>query len=369
MMREEQSTPAKKQRWDYIDVAKGLGMLAVILGHIGLSGWNIFIFSFHMPLFFIISGFFFHTQDNRGYLVKRSRQLLIPYVFTCVCIILLAILRETAKAVLYGGELLRPIKTAVVRWSLAGILGSGSRTDYFGINCNYFIGAIWFLLAMFWAGLLVNILLKHKHGSIAILIIGAIGLISAKFIWLPWSIQPATAAAVYILIGYSLRNKLDRLENVWVVIGCFCCWICYLTLCYSTNKKIAVVDAVFPWWVIDFVGSTAATVCVLYVSRIICRITRVTKRFLVWYGRNSLIVLCFHLMELFLFQRKIVRSFIAQFGTLSPLVLVIVYAAEIIWTCAGVVAAHKVKALRYVFTVNYTKATSNGKDKGAEQLS
>lgn len=46
----------------FVDVAKGIGILLVIIGHVVPYGDNYlsrFIFGFHMPLFFILSGFTF----------------------------------------------------------------------------------------------------------------------------------------------------------------------------------------------------------------------------------------------------------------------------------------------------------------------
>ena len=46
------------ERIEYIDVAKGIGMLLVIMGHAFPAGRiTKIIYSLHMPLFFILSGF------------------------------------------------------------------------------------------------------------------------------------------------------------------------------------------------------------------------------------------------------------------------------------------------------------------------
>lgn len=58
---------------------KGIGIILVVLGHTTrnteLSSW---IYHFHMPLFFFLSGVFF-SPTIQG-LVKRVRQILIPYL-------------------------------------------------------------------------------------------------------------------------------------------------------------------------------------------------------------------------------------------------------------------------------------------------
>lgn len=68
-------------RW--IDTARGIAILLVVLGHcIGNSTdpVNKVILSFHMPLFFFISGLCAKYENGRfmGYLKKKAKTLLIP---------------------------------------------------------------------------------------------------------------------------------------------------------------------------------------------------------------------------------------------------------------------------------------------------
>uniref|UniRef100_UPI001C2F5592 acyltransferase family protein n=1 Tax=Micrococcus sp. GbtcB5 TaxID=2824750 RepID=UPI001C2F5592 len=48
-------------RVEWIDTAKGMGIFLVILGHTGSLGGRItnYIYSYHMPLFFFLSGYLF----------------------------------------------------------------------------------------------------------------------------------------------------------------------------------------------------------------------------------------------------------------------------------------------------------------------
>lgn len=72
-----------KVRFDYIDIAKGLGILAVVWGHIMLVGWSHkIIYAFHMPFFFFVSGMLFKREKYTSFvdfLKKRSKRLLVPY--------------------------------------------------------------------------------------------------------------------------------------------------------------------------------------------------------------------------------------------------------------------------------------------------
>lgn len=72
------------KRLDYIDVAKGIGMLFVIFAHVNYTPKLLILtYSFHMPLFFIISGMLFDRKrfSNFGDLIKRRfRTLILPYL-------------------------------------------------------------------------------------------------------------------------------------------------------------------------------------------------------------------------------------------------------------------------------------------------
>ncbi len=93
-----------ENRIDYIDLLKGIAIFLVFLGHSiawnvkdealvaetyprSVMFWYYFIYSFHMPLFFWISGFLFskknlNIKDVPRYLWKRTYTLIIPFIFS-----------------------------------------------------------------------------------------------------------------------------------------------------------------------------------------------------------------------------------------------------------------------------------------------
>ena len=74
----------EKQRFDYIDIARGLGILMVVWAHIMVTGWtHRMIYAFHMPLFFFLSGMMFKKEKYASFIdffAHRAKRLLIPYV-------------------------------------------------------------------------------------------------------------------------------------------------------------------------------------------------------------------------------------------------------------------------------------------------
>ena len=70
-----------KKRIDWIDMAKGYGIIFSIYAHLGYDLLTSWIYSFHMPLFFFISGYLFNDDvDFITLLKKKIKSLLVPYV-------------------------------------------------------------------------------------------------------------------------------------------------------------------------------------------------------------------------------------------------------------------------------------------------
>ena len=93
------------KRLDYIDVAKGIGIILVVGAHlIGEGGMSFdtsgvvreIVYQFHMPLFFIISGFTIALSLNKNVenrysrLIKRALMLLVGYFFGSLIFIYLS---------------------------------------------------------------------------------------------------------------------------------------------------------------------------------------------------------------------------------------------------------------------------------------
>lgn len=84
------------KRISWIDVFKGIGIILVILGHIYSDDnyINVWIYSFHMPMFFFISIFLYVYKDiNRKEFYKNKfRSLIVPFLFfECLLYILVSI--------------------------------------------------------------------------------------------------------------------------------------------------------------------------------------------------------------------------------------------------------------------------------------
>jgi len=95
------------RRIDYLDVAKGIGIILVVIfhvwrgiesAHLGLAniGWqatDYFVYLFHMPLFFFISGLFVLESLSRGkyaYIYDKVIYIYYPYMLWSIVSIIIA---------------------------------------------------------------------------------------------------------------------------------------------------------------------------------------------------------------------------------------------------------------------------------------
>lgn len=78
-----------------IDILKGIGIILVICAHVNTIPFDYplkkAIYAFHMPLFFIISGYFYRKKNIAKNFKKDIRRLVIPLVISLSICSLLAI--------------------------------------------------------------------------------------------------------------------------------------------------------------------------------------------------------------------------------------------------------------------------------------
>ena len=131
----------RNQTFDYM---KGIGIIAMIIGHSIVPLYvDRFIFAWHMPLFFIISGYFYKRVDSKTMFIKNWKGLLMPYLITSFLLVLIGYMKKKE-----GWD---SISSAL----LSMLVASGSKGNPTSL-AYYFIGALWFLLAMFWCRTFYN---------------------------------------------------------------------------------------------------------------------------------------------------------------------------------------------------------------------
>lgn len=199
-----------KSYFPEIDICRGLGILLVVLGHaLKQTGeTNVFfqvllsvIYSFHMPLFFVLSGFVsvkifsFHSwDDRRRYIGNRAFRLLIPYFVV--------------------GILYMPVKILLSRFALKPYALSSVWRLFLGDNPDV---ALWYIYILFWISVLCALLVTERSLSFWL---GVSFLCALVAFWTDSSLR-LPQYWFFFLLGLLIRchyeKIMERIRNVgWV---------------------------------------------------------------------------------------------------------------------------------------------------------
>lgn len=209
----------QQKRILWLDQLKAIAFFFVILGHMSITGepknW---IYSFHMPLFFLVSGFTFNLEKTAKsqflpYCGKLFKRLVIPYFWIemiCLCFSYLT-------TVLIKGKPLH------LTQNLIGIVVSN------GLLYPYPSRPMYFALVLFSAQILLWVVLRLVKGNRIGSFVLTLALCSFSFLTIGkpmvWRINVVPVAMLLILIGTLLRLLFDRLREpietgnfVWLYI-------------------------------------------------------------------------------------------------------------------------------------------------------
>ncbi|MDO5297313.1 MAG: acyltransferase family protein [bacterium] len=297
------------KRIESIDIAKGIAIICVILGHLGIPEINRIVYTFHIPIFYFIAGYFVSDKKNVSSFIKdKARTLLQPYYVLCLIMIVLATL---------DGALVGSATLYFQAWTYAALYASGDTyTSPFYIRA---IGAIWFLWALFWGSLLLRISLNYKSVIRIGFIIGIFicGYFSRTLFWFPLSIQAGACAALFMYIGWLLRQIKDNATifshetRIFGTVCAFTAWMFFI----RDFQSFWLVHCDVGRGAIDIFNSFCACASVIIISCLIANYTDKLHKTLAYLGRYSLLVLGMHIIELNLFPwQKLVsgQPFLAQ---------------------------------------------------------
>lgn len=273
----------------YLDIAKFMGLIAVIFGHFGVPDINRFVYSFHIPLFFLISGYFFYPTDRIAEVIlKKGKQLIVPYI-----VVMFSVLVINGILLTWQKKSLEYIFTSQWNYFLGYLYGSGYIDIVLGHKIQT-VGPIWFCLALFWDFLFLTILVKYKNIFLNVLLFFIAGYYSAKYIWLPFSIQSAMTGLLFFYIGYVAKQKKWLKYQVSFVsaIPLLCLW--GIGLSYGGQFLLVQNSSVF--LITDIITAICASYLVILYAKWLDKNTSSAKM-MAFLGKYTIIMLCFHSID------------------------------------------------------------------------
>ncbi len=327
----ETSSKSQSGRIEYFDLARGLCMIAIVLGHLQIEQINRFVFTFHIPVFFLITGYFLNPGEKVVDMAnKKIRTLIRPYFTSCLMTIIFSFLFN----VFVFHKTVNEIINDVLHWVTASLYGSGENIyDPFIVPG---IGAIWFLWATMWGIIVTLLLMKLPRIArfIVIIVLVILAKVSADHImFLPLSIQPGLIAALYIYAGYEWRNIKDKSVSMRT-------WIKVLTGIMALLVWAEFILSFRSFWLVtcdigrgvqDVIGSFCASAMVIAFSFFADKYARRFTGFIRFLGRYSILTLAAHIIELNTFPWTEYDYLLDINGVNSVISLILKIAVKFIW--------------------------------------
>ncbi|MBG6062544.1 fucose 4-O-acetylase-like acetyltransferase [Flavobacterium sp. CG_9.1] len=186
-------------RLQLLDIAKGITILLMVLGHTSIpSVLSNFIWAFHMPLFFIASGWTTNWQktDFIGFTKRKIETLIVPFLVYSLVVLLIHILQGWGD---------------FNHWILNG----------------WEAYALWFIPVLFVSSLFAKLIYSIKNRYLilgcAFMFATISGILSFYKIQLPWSVSSVPFATALIVVGSELKRCSTWIEDskLWHILILF----------------------------------------------------------------------------------------------------------------------------------------------------
>ena len=288
------------ERVEYIDIARGIGILLVALAHADVSIFSPYlhqlIYAFHMPLFFFLSGYFFNPDTPFWMLLKkRFNTILKPYFVTILLIYIASISFSNMRFVNAFGRIVK------------SVYATGYYIDWV---------QLWFLPSLFvtslFAFLFYRVVLIHiKNRYIRWLILLGLQALAVIFLdkfypfsisllgknyelyGLPFSLDLVLLSGFFYILGNEIRHITSErtFSSLWILLGTGG-GLVLLTLLFK--QRIDFNTRVFESFPINTAEAILGILFALAVSKQIeLRTTRLAS-VLKYIGQASLFILIFH---------------------------------------------------------------------------
>lgn len=198
-----------KKRIEYIDIAKGLGMMTIIWGHIMYAGIsNAIVYAFHIPLYFFLSGLVFSRERYASFgefVTKRVKGLLFPYlVFSFLTWVLWAAFAYVSHAQV-DSYWMPFLQTFIAQGSDGYLIHN---VPLWFVTCLFVVEVVYFFLSQ----------LKDWGNVLCCIVLAVLGYVLVNdvetfdFTKLPWSLEVAMMAIPFYAAGNMVLKHIGHVK-------------------------------------------------------------------------------------------------------------------------------------------------------------
>ena len=287
-------------RIEYIDIAKGIGILLVALAHADVTLFSPYlhrlIYSFHMPLFFFLSGYFFNPEISFfALLKKRFHTILKPYLVTIFLIYMISLSFTNMRFATAIGRIAKSLYATghYIDWVQLWFLPSLFITSLFSfllyrlvlIHISHRYLRWSFLLVM----LAIGVYFINDFYPFSISLLGK----HYELYGLPFSLDLVLLTGFFYILGNEFRLALsdETFANPWTF---FVTGVGLILVTSIFDARVDFNTRLFASFPVNTSGAILGILFTLAVSKQIeLRATRLASA-LIYIGQASLFILIFH---------------------------------------------------------------------------
>ena len=315
-----------KTHYDFIDYAKGIMILIVVLVHTGVIPIN--TVAFGMPLFFLVSGFTYNPgrRTLKENIARRFKGIMIPFWQYMIVVALIFIplkfwlLGKFSPFFFLFGLLGMIWGTIVCPFKIPGLLIPAASHNMLSTIAPFsksaaFLGIsapMWFLPAMFMASVFFYLLvdwtsrssIRRIIGIVFLLLCAAVEIVFPALYQLPWGMGRGFFGGSLMLAGYWMKqsgvtaagSKAKTAVLFILALAAYCALIHFNP--DSAYQSLSCYGPFGAWSIpLSFLIGISGSFCLLIICQLISRIPAgFVKTFLLHTGKESLMILCLHTM-------------------------------------------------------------------------
>jgi len=272
-----------------IDNLRGLAIFLMVLGHITRTAWlRQYIYSFHIPVFFFISGYLYNPEKFSSFVVflkRKFKGLIVPYLILGGFTYLYWLIVESR----FRGSDLNPLQ------QLLGFALGSNYGFFLDFNCP-----LWFFPCLFSMGIIYYFVDKLKSPIYKILVSFSIFMVGVlvKDVcpWLPFGICAAMIGLAFYGMGGYLRNyqtllcKVRRMICGHKLLSVFV--VALMLIAQFACSSFSVVDLAncIIGNPVTYLGLAVFGTIVYWMASVLIG----QSRMLEWAGKNSLVICALH---------------------------------------------------------------------------
>lgn len=271
------------------DILKGIGLILVVFGHCDFEMINQVVFSFHMPLFFFIAGYFAKKRNIKTEAYIGFRRLIVPYLAGFGTLFVLS----------FAGDLMYETNLCEKAW-VSFLLGAKSSVFKNYFNESAYAGPLCFFLALFEVRLLFQIFVRIKLKNwiiflFLVMLAVVAQLLAEKYGQIPLFIYPSLGCLGFFFVGYYLRGK-DWLSKGMPKKHLICLLICWFFCIFFS--KMGLHDNIYQsFYFIDLLGALGAFLFTYFLVHKYYDENRLVWRMLKFVGMNSIFLFFVHAID------------------------------------------------------------------------